>query len=59
MSPTMRSPKYTLALATALVAFVLGLSGAALADPPTTFDEALAQAKEQDKVLILDFYTDW
>jgi hypothetical protein len=48
-----------LALATALLAFVLGISGAALADQPATLAEALAQAKEQDKVLVVDFYTDW
>ena len=59
MRSTMRSPNRTLALATALMAFVLGLAGAALADQPATFAEALAQAKEQDKPLIVDFYTDW
>lgn len=53
------SSKSRLALATALLAFVLGLSGAALADQPATFAEALAQAKEQDKPLVVDFYTDW
>ena len=47
------------ALATALLAFVLGLSGAALAEQPATFTEALAQAAEEDKVLVVDFYTDW
>ena len=55
----MRSKNRTLALATALLAFVLGLAGAAVADQPATFAEALAQAKEQDKVLVVDFYTDW
>lgn len=59
MRSTMRSPNRTLALATALMAFVLGLAGAAVADQPATFAEALAQAKEQDKVLVVDFYTDW
>lgn len=59
MRSTMRSPNRTLVLATALTAFVLGLAGAALADQPATFAEALAQAKEQDKPLIVDFYTDW
>jgi hypothetical protein len=53
------SSKSRLALATALLVFVLGLSGAALADQPATFAEALAQAKEQDKPLVVDFYTDW
>ena len=51
--------KGRLALVTALLAFVLGLSGAAMADQPATFAEALAQAKEQDKPLVVDFYTDW
>ena len=59
MRSTTRSSNRTLALATALLAFVLGLAGAAVADQPATFAEALAQAKEQDKVLIVDFYTDW
>lgn len=48
-----------LALVTALLAFVLGLTGAAMADQPATYADALAQAKEQDKVLVVDFYTDW
>jgi hypothetical protein len=61
MRSTMRSDNRQgrLALATALLAFVLGLSGAAMADQPATFAEALAQAKEQDKPLVVDFYTDW
>jgi hypothetical protein len=53
------SSKSRPALATALLVFVLGLSGAALAEQPATFAEALAQAKEQDKPLVVDFYTDW
>ena len=48
-----------LAIATALLAFVLGISGAAMADQPATFADALTQAKEQDKVLVIDFFTDW
>ena len=48
-----------LAIVTALLAFALGLTGAAMANEPATFAEALAQAKEQDKVLVVDFYTDW
>ena len=42
-----------------LAAFVFGVTGAALAAEPTNFAEALAQAAEQDKALIVDFYTDW
>jgi ABC-type uncharacterized transport system substrate-binding protein len=47
-----------LALGT-LLAVVLGLTGSALADAPDTFAEAKAQAAEENKVLIVDFYTDW
>ena len=42
-----------------LAAFVFGVTGAALAAEPTNFAEAMAQAAEQDKALIVDFYTDW
>lgn len=54
----MRSP----VLAGALAALVVGaLAAAALADDggPATYDEALAQARQQGKVLVIDFYTDW
>jgi len=51
--------KAGLALAPALLVFALGLAGAALADDPGTFAEALAQAKKQDQVLVVDFYADW
>ena len=42
-----------------LLALTLGLTGGALADGPATFDEALALAAEQDKLVVIDFYTDW
>ncbi len=40
-------------------AFVLGVSGAAVAAGPANFAEALAQAAKEDKVLVVDFFTDW
>jgi len=42
-----------------LLAIVLGLTGSALADGPATFAEAKALASKEDKVLIVDFFTDW
>jgi len=51
--------KNQLALTGALLAFVAGLSGAALAAEPASFDEALTLAHKQNKVLVVDFYTDW
>jgi len=37
----------------------IGTTGAALAEEPANFAEALAQAAAEDKVLVVDFYTDW
>ncbi len=51
--------KDQLALMGALLAFVLGLSGTALADGPATFEEALALAAKENKIVVADFYTDW
>jgi len=51
--------KAQLTLTGILLAFVLGLSGTALADGPATFEEALALATKENKVLVVDFYTDW
>ncbi len=51
--------KNQLALTGALLAFVVGLSGTALAEGPANFDEAMALAHKQNKVLVVDFYTDW
>ncbi len=42
-----------------LLVYVLGLAGTALAAAPATFDEALALAGQDNKVLIVDFFTDW
>ena len=49
----------TLVVLSLLATFVLGGSGAALAEGPATFADALAQATSEDKVLVVDFYTDW
>jgi Mrp family chromosome partitioning ATPase len=54
----MRSPL----LAGALVALALGAATAAAAadgHPTTTYADALAQAQQQNKILVIDFYTDW
>lgn len=54
----MRSP----ILAGVLTALVLGAataSFAADATGPATFDAALESARKQNKILVLDFYTDW
>jgi hypothetical protein len=48
-----------LALLSILVAFVFGVSGAAMAEEPANFADALAQAAKENKVLVVDFYTDW
>lgn len=59
--PNMRSEnlKIRLALLSLLAVFVFGLSGTALAEEPANFADALAQATKEDKVLVVDFYTDW
>jgi hypothetical protein len=48
-----------LVLLSLLAIFVVGSTGAALAEEPANFAEALAQAAKEDKVLVVDFYTDW
>jgi hypothetical protein len=48
-----------LVLLSLMAVFAIGATGAALADGPTNFAEAVAQAAAEDKVLVLDFYTDW
>jgi hypothetical protein len=55
----MRNPKNQLALTGALLVFVLGLTGTALASDAASLDEALAQATKENKVLVVDFFTDW
>lgn len=51
--------KDQLTLTGVLLAFVLGLAGTALADAPATFEEALALSAKENKILVVDFYTDW
>ncbi len=41
-----------------LAAFTL-MAANALASEPASFKEALAEAKAQNKMLVIDFYTDW
>jgi hypothetical protein len=48
-----------LALLSILVTFVFGVTGAAMAEEPANFADALAQAAKENKVLVVDFYTDW
>lgn len=51
--------KSRLVLLGILAAIVLGVSGAAAAAEPANFAEALAKAAQEDKVLVVDFYTDY
>ncbi len=51
--------KSRLVLLGILAAIVLGVSGAAAAAEPANFAEALAKATQEDKVLVVDFYTDY
>jgi hypothetical protein len=46
-----------LALLAGLAVF-LG-SAAATATEPGSYEKALARAKAEDKLIVLDFYTDW
>ena len=48
-----------LVLLSLLAAFSIGATGAALAEEPADFAAALAQATKEDKVLVVDFFTDW
>jgi hypothetical protein len=48
-----------LSLLAILAIGAIGTTGSALAEEPANFAEALAQAAAEDKVLIVDFYTDW
>ena len=51
--------KSRLALLGILAAFVFGVTGAAVAEEPANFADALAQAAKENKVLVVDFFTDW
>lgn len=54
----MRKPVLAGAL-TALALGVLAVAAMAADGDPATYDEALAQARQQGKVLVIDFFTDW
>jgi len=51
--------KSRLVLLIILAAFVFGVTGAAMAAEPADFAEALARAAKENKVLVVDFFTDW
>jgi hypothetical protein len=51
--------KTRLALLSLLAVFTLGTAGSALAEGDATFEDALAQATKENKILVVDFYTDW
>jgi hypothetical protein len=57
MRPEIRMNR--LVVTSLLAAFVCGVTGAALAADPTSFAEAKAQAARENKILVVDFYTDW
>ncbi len=42
-----------------LLAALAVLATTALAEEPTSFKGALANAKAENKMLVIDFYTDW
>ncbi len=49
-------------LAGALAVLVLGTVTAAIAadgQATTTYADALAQARQQNRILVIDFYADW
>ena len=48
-----------LVLLSLLATLAVGSTGAALAEEPANFAEALAKATAEDKVLVVDFSTDW
>jgi hypothetical protein len=55
---TLQSPGKLLLTVLALVA-LSGLFSLASATEAGTFAKALEQAKAQNKILVIDFYTDW
>ncbi len=50
--------RHTLVLA-ALIATLAISARPAAAQTRAAYDRALAEAKTQDRILLLDFYTDW
>lgn len=55
LKPTTQKLVLTVLLSSALLAGAAG----AWASKPANFQEALAQAKAENKMLLIDFYTDW
>ncbi len=53
------SLKNRLVMLTVLAAMVLAFAATAMASEPASFKEALALAKAENKMLVIDFYTDW
>ena len=51
--------KTRLALLSLLAVLAVGASGTAVAEEPATFADALAQATKENKILVVDFFTDW
>ncbi len=54
----LKTPGKLSLLVVALVT-LMGIAGSAMATEEGTFAKALAQAKAENKMLVLDFYTDW
>ncbi len=54
----MRSFRITLAL-TALTILAAAGVAAAQVTPAASFDEALQAARQNDQLVVVDFYTDW
>ena len=51
--------KIGLTLLSILMAVTFGATGVAMAEEPADFAAALALAAKEDKVLVVDFMTDW
>ena len=51
--------KTRLALLSLLAVLAVGAAGTAVAEEPATFADALAQATKENKILVVDFFTDW
>ncbi|MCP4290696.1 MAG: hypothetical protein GY780_02520 [bacterium] len=54
-----KSPLNRIILLVATAIMMLVLATGAFAKEPESFKEALALAKAQNKMLVIDFYTDW
>ncbi len=54
-----KSLRSRLAMLTLLAAMLLAFAATAMASEPASFKEALTLAKAENKMLVIDFYTDW